>query len=472
MQYLPETTLSSPFKSPSEMQSITELPSPYKEETGPKWPVPKKDLSLPFHFGNPNQSVDNFSRQSEVTDKNTIHLSNKTPSEYTTRGYSARGSTRGSRSSVDSKRTDASRQKRVHANVVNSDNTSPFVSPNGELTPEGMNASGKVLKRPTRLNRSPEGAESPDNYHHNNGTLTRHKSNHDHDGQGSERKHQKSHRSGTRSSKSGLSSDAGLYSPDSTADRSGGSKSGSSRPSRSHRHHHQGGKRRKSPSKEEHISMKDINSSRSSSQHHKRRHSPSSPRSKSRQSETKSPRSPRSHSSSGSGRKYRPNSNSRAPAKHGTKLYSPATSENSRYNSLPYSRGTDSSMGNLSPVSEPSPIRLPKPLTIKQNRDQYKQVFISDESLMNKVGSGADRSGAESSRSGLSNRQLPNTPSSGSGSPTKSLNVRRVYSDKSLSPEEPAFDNYMPSIPGSYFENPYPQHVPSGPTSGGNLSVV
>lgn len=472
MQYLPETALSPPYKGSSEIQTISELPSPYKEETGPKWPVPKKDLSLPFHFGNPNQSMDDFSRQSEImTDKNTIHLANKTPSEYATRGYSAHGSTRGSRSSVDSRPNDMNRHKRIVAKVENSDNTSPFVSPNGELTPEGLNATGKMHKRPTRLNRSPEGAESPENLQ-NGGTLTR--SNHGPGYHSSERKH-KSHRSGTRSSKSGLSSDAGMYSPDSTAERSGGSKSGSGRHSKGHRHHsHHAGNRRKSPSREENISMKDMNSSRTS--HSKRRHSPSSPRSKSKQSELKSPRSPRSHSSSGSGRKYRPHLNSRSPTKHGGKLYSPPASDNSRYNSLPYSyHGTDSSLGNLSPTSDPSPIRLPKPLSMKQNRDQLKQVFISDESLMNKVASGPERSGAESSRSGVSSsRQLPTTPSSGSGSPTKSHHARRVYSDKSLSPEEPAFDNYMPSIPGSFFENPYPQPIPNGPTAGnhGNLSVV
>ncbi|XP_022091582.1 uncharacterized protein LOC110979812 [Acanthaster planci] len=115
----------------------------------------------------------------------------------------------------------------------------------------------------------------------------------------------------------------------------------------------------------------------------------------------------------------------------------------------------DASATNL--LSEPtSPVRIPE-LDKKQNTDRLKSVFISDESLAKTF------SGGESSRSGMTPRtprRLPNTPPSGFSPTSNKLKSVLVYSDFSIDQDEPEYDDFIPNLPGTFFENQTP--LPTG----------
>ncbi|XP_033631749.1 uncharacterized protein LOC117293511 [Asterias rubens] len=126
----------------------------------------------------------------------------------------------------------------------------------------------------------------------------------------------------------------------------------------------------------------------------------------------------------------------------------------------------DASATNL--LSEPnSPVRIPI-LDKKQNTDRLKSVFISDESLAKTF------SGGESSRSGMtprSTRRLPNTPPSGFSPTSNKLKSVLVYSDFSIDQDEPEYDDFIPNLPGTFFENQTPLPTGLSPARRKNLPL-
>ncbi|XP_038055676.1 uncharacterized protein LOC119727721 [Patiria miniata] len=126
----------------------------------------------------------------------------------------------------------------------------------------------------------------------------------------------------------------------------------------------------------------------------------------------------------------------------------------------------DASATNL--LSEPSsPVRIPE-LDKKQNTDRLKSVFISDESLAKTF------SGGESSRSGMTPRtprRLPNTPPSGFSPTSSKLKSVLVYSDFSIDQDEPEYDDFIPNLPGTFFENQTPLPTGLSPARKKNLPL-
>ena len=126
----------------------------------------------------------------------------------------------------------------------------------------------------------------------------------------------------------------------------------------------------------------------------------------------------------------------------------------------------DASATNL--LSEPtSPVHIPV-LDKKQNTDRLKSVFISDESLAKTF------SGGESSRSGMTprtTRRLPNTPPSGFSPTSNKLKSVLVYSDFSIEQDEPEYDDFIPNLPGTFFENQTPLPTGLSPARKKNLPL-
>ncbi|XP_071504257.1 uncharacterized protein [Diadema antillarum] len=484
--YLPDASLSSSHRSTKEI--LPDIPSPYHEEELEKWTRKHgHKITLPYHAADMNRGSAgelSNSRHSGRTDRNTTHLAMNNPEEYAMRGIHSHDSHTSVNSSRAHHKHDASHSKpqvQAVANVESTDNTSPYVNKDGQLTPLGL-AVSKLNDNGLEF-RIPEGAENPDQEKRE---YTSHRT-HKHKDHSADRNRPDVTHSDTKKRKGAVHPEAkspppqgevesgrklplapkmAFYSDDEpdwrppppqpavedikaeTLPREKSSRTKSSS-SRKHDHNHALSSHR--TSREDGLSSGHSSNLRNEKAGSLDRHG--------RHDKNRKPPVPPRHGSKPKKHVQKPVVPPRPDPHH--HVNNVGSSQNSSRQdiasySLPSDHMTmsDYSCGQMS--VEPSPIRLPRPLNLQQNRERLTQVFISDESLM-RPPSGADRSGAESTRSATSHRQLPDTPPSGFSPPRPIRPFKqRVHSDLSISQDEPEFDYYIPSVPGSFFENPYP----------------
>ena len=515
-----DTSISSSHTHRSNREVLPCIPSPYHEAELEKWT--KKHghkLSQQYLAGEANRGSAgelSNSRHSGRTDRNTTTLAMKSPpEEFLMKGiHDSRTSITSSKKRQETTKTTP--LVNAVANIESSDNTSPYVNKDGQLTPLGMAVS--KLNDNGLAFRVPEGAENPDQEkkEHRHRKSHRHKDRHDSvqspdaapDEKGwkgtvnSEEAPKEVEKPKSPGRKLPVAPKMAFYSDDEpdfrppppkppvedikaetlpreksrektrekSRDKPREKSSHRNGPNthRTNRHHHRNGtlSPQRTSAGEEGVASGNSSTLRSDKSGSLDRHG---------HHHDRSHRKPPVHPKHGS-----------RPRKHAEKPAVPPRPDSHRhknhvdespYNSFnldaaSYSLPSDHrpSMSDYSGGMsvEPSPVRLPRPLNRKQNREMLTQVFISDESLA-KPQSGADRSGAESSRSGTSHgRQLPQTPTSTGFSPPRAhkAGAKRVQSDLSLSlsQEEPEFDYYIPTVPGSYFENPFPMGLGEGPS--------
>nr|XP_054756051.1 uncharacterized protein LOC129262041 [Lytechinus pictus] len=487
-----EASFSSSHRSAKE--KLPSIPSPYHEAELEKWTKRHgHKIAVPYHAGDVSRGSAgelSTSKHSGRTDRNTTHLAMKSPEEFAMTGiHESRTSMSSSKRNNFQETSHSTPQMQAIANVENTDNTSPYVNKDGQLTPLGLAVS--KLNDNGMAFRIPEGAENPDQekreYKERKQHRThRHKDRSDLKSPNSTHSEGKKHR-GVVHPEDVLQEEAtpvdnerklpvapkmAFYSDDEPDWRPA-----PDQPAKEEDIRAETLPREKSREKSSHSK---VSSSRKNDPNHVRNGAMSPHRTSNEEGIGSGHSSTLRSDKSGSLDRHGRHDRSRKPPvsvrhghrskKHGEKPAVPPRPDPHRYanhvtNSLEstkqdapsYSLPNDH-LPSLSDYSgqmsvEPSPVRLPRPLNRKQNHAQLTQVFISDESLIR------PQSGAESSRSGTSHRQLPETPPYGF-SPTRQQrpNTHRHQSDLSLSisQDEPEFDYYIPTVPGSFFENPYP----------------